>query len=245
MVETPIPRREGATIRHTAIVIAASILTIITIAAVIQTDLTRADHQWPCQLHRKDGLPNLPISIDSYWWKSEQCLMELPVSYRVKDVVRSRGNNTFAYIQDPHNKVLYKYDYFQVTETDGRPWKVTLSTPVTGMWPFIQIWDMDTFEIVSQSPIIHSGSLSSYFYITDTSTEWTPVKGKEYWIVLMPHRGFTESPFTLSYEYADVDQSIQMTESTEQGEFKEPELTDEEFQQMVEFMKALEAAHDD
>ena len=116
------------------------------------------------------------------------------------DYTGHRGGNHShsAFVKSPYSHVLYKYDTFVASNPNGTPWHARLTTPVSGLHPVIYVreYNPQTGEWInvgqSVMPIVFGGSW----------IEWTPVSGRTYSVTATLLRGFTESLFTLTYDFA-------------------------------------------
>ena len=164
-----------------------------------------------CNIARPNGYQPFPDTLNDFWDKRDNCLFEIARDFRIKDYVEGVGSFSSAHVRDPYSHALYKHDTFIVTNSGGKPWRATLSAPVDGLHPtiLVYVYNPQTAEWneIARGAHSTSSSLSRFNRYRTIKTEWTPVTGRTYSVSVIVRRGFTESPFTLTYDWASESDS--------------------------------------
>ena len=89
--------------------------------------------------------------------------------------------------------------------SDGNTWQATLSVPVSGLYPVLELheYSPQKYEWVPVNTTNCGGSTILVRYANSVCVEWTPVTETIYAVRVSLRRGFTESPFMLSYKFAE------------------------------------------
>ena len=185
-----------------------------------------------CRITRPASF-RLPVAFHDFWDKRDNCLI---ANRDMKDVVEfpsftSNGNHEHGYsfssnhshsggnhthsasVSDPYSHSLLKYDAFTATNPNGTPWEATLTVPVGGLYPslILQEYNPQTREwaVIKAEYTVIPPELAPYLskQIKGIGLEWTPVTGRKYSVTATLRRGFTESPFSLTYDLASESDS--------------------------------------
>lgn len=167
----------------------------------------------PCRIERLTPF-TVPATLDSSWSRSDPCLLEIPHALRVTDEVTvdtlpgfggRHEQEHYGSIRSPYSHSLYKYDTFEAINSDGNTWQATLSVPVSGLYPVLELhgYSPQKDEWVPVNTTNCGGSTILVRYANSVCVEWTPVTETIYAVRVSLRRGFTESPFTLSYKFAE------------------------------------------
>ena len=175
----------------------------------------------PCRVARPEGYPPFPNILSDFWDKRNYCLIEN--SSVVSDVIEFSFFGTMqgfhehgspydlyghqhddgehrheARVRDPYGSSLYKYDTFKATNPSRTAWHAILDVPVPGLHPtlWVREYSPQTDEWITVVSGAGTSSLDTFAQI-----EWTPVSGRIYSVTATLARGFTESSFTLIYDF--------------------------------------------
>ena len=175
-----------------------------------------------CNIARPNGYQAFPDALNDFWDKRDNCLIE---NRGVRDEVQfpsftGDGNHDHGYsfssghshtggdhthnasVPDPYSHALFKNDTFIVTNPNGISWQAELEVPITGLYP--RIWVNEYNPQTDEWNTVAAASGSSFLrrYVNKVKIEWTPITGRTYNVVVILGRNFTESPFTLTYDFA-------------------------------------------
>ena len=174
----------------------------------------------PCRIEHSNSFlltPDPKLTLYDFWDKRDNCLIE---NYRMaRDKVEfdpspitgehSHGDghaedgshhhsSINSAVQDPHDHSLYKYDTFIAVNPDGIRWGTDLEVPVGGLYPVIYVNEYNP-QTDEWNTVASNVNYLPSEVATSTAVEWTPISGKAYSVTATLDRGFTESPFTLTY----------------------------------------------
>ena len=212
----------------------------------------------PCRIARPSNV-NLHVTLHDFWDKRDSCLignyrrLRDQVEHGPVFVINGEHRHGFddtddgghyheivSRVRDPHNHSLYKYDTFIAVNPDGTPWQTKLEVPVGGLYPLIYVneYNPQTDEwhtVASSTTDLRSLGLVA----TSVTVEWTPISGKAYSVTATLARGFTESPFTLTYYLSRGNNS-----QGSQPQIVPTDLTPPQLQSLQKAIEGMRVEHD-
>ena len=191
--------------------------TVMPTSALMSTPQQVESSTDPCKIERLTPFTvpfTVPATLDSSWNRSDPCLLEIPHALRVTDEVTvdtlpgiggRHEQEHYGSIRSPYSHSLYKYDTLEAINSDGNTWQATLSVPVSGLYPVLELheYSPQKYEWVPVNTTNCGGSTILVRYANSVCVEWTPVTETIYAVRVSLRRGFTESPFILSYKFAE------------------------------------------
>ena len=157
-----------------------------------------------CRVARPNGYQPFPETLNDFWDKRDNCLLEMAHGLRVTDEVEfggfSGGHQHFASVRSPYSHSLVKYDTLGANNPNGTSWRATLQVPVSGLSPMIYVTEYNP-----HTTEWNTVAIGRRVHILDgrrVRVEWTPITGRTYNVVATLRRGFMESSFTLTYDFA-------------------------------------------
>ena len=184
----------------------------------------------PCQVQdilTVEGFA-VPRSATGFWDKEDYCFIQY-------DWVHTALNN------EPYDRSLYMYDQFVADNPEDKMWQVTLFVPVKGLYHTIAVFEYDDqaekWNHITTGAINLNTWLAQFLSFRSVSAEWTPTTDKTYYILATMRRGFTESPFSLWYDYAPTDENDGQDSMMEMMEHLPDGMNDD---RVSEVLKAME-----